>query len=187
MTEHQGHPLRLEQYWDCLHTWACMHLHPRLQSKLDASDVVQETLLKAHQSLDRFRGRSEAEMKGWLQSILANTLNEALRKFRGGARDVAREQSLQEALDSSSARLEVFLAAHQDSPSDPLKRAEYSIRLAEALATLPEDQRTAVQLMHVHGYSVNEIAAHLNKTPAAVGGLLRRGLEKLRQRMPDGP
>ena len=47
---------------------------PWLAAKLDASDMVQQTLLKAHAARDQFRGRSAAEMAGWLRRILARTL-----------------------------------------------------------------------------------------------------------------
>src|SRR5207244_8407361 len=58
---------------------------PRLQAKLDASDIVQETLLKGHQAQEgRFRWQSDAETEAWLRQILANTLAEQARKFGPG-------------------------------------------------------------------------------------------------------
>jgi RNA polymerase sigma-70 factor (ECF subfamily) len=62
-------------------------------------------------------------------------------------------------------------------------RDEELRRLAEALAGLPEDQRQAVELHHLHGLPVEEVAAALGRSESAAGGLLRRGLRRLRELM----
>jgi RNA polymerase sigma-70 factor (ECF subfamily) len=70
--------------------------------------------------------------------------------------------------------------ADQSSPSQQAMRQEQSLRLAEALATLPELQREVLLLKHCEGWSLDAIAEHLGRTPAAVASLLRRGLKQLR-------
>src|SRR5439155_6153692 len=133
----------LEHYREYLRLLARLHLDVRLQGKVDPSDIVQQTLLKAHENRDQFRGQTEAELSAWLRRILANTLTDALIQFGRAKRDVALERSLEGAMQNSSVRLEAWLAADQSSPSEPVIRQEQLQQLATALAQLPDDQRTA--------------------------------------------
>jgi len=171
----------LEQFRDYLSLLARLQVDARLRGKLDASGVVQETLLEAHQATPQLRGRSEAEVLAWLRTALARNLADAIRKLGAVKRDAAREESLQQALEQSSARLESWLAAEQSSPSERMERHEQTLRLASALARLPDKQRQAVELRHLQGLSLAEVAQELACSKAAVVGLLHRGVSKLRE------
>jgi RNA polymerase sigma-70 factor (ECF subfamily) len=157
-----------------------LQLGPRLQAKLDASDVVQQVLLQAHANRDQFRGRTEAEWLAWLRAILANALAAAARRYATEGRDIGRERSLEADLERSASRLEGLLAADQSSPSERAVRGEELRRLAHALAQLPADQQRVVELHHLKGLPVAEVANLLNRSRPAVVGLLFRGLKKLR-------
>jgi RNA polymerase sigma-70 factor (ECF subfamily) len=170
----------LERFRDYLRLLARMQLDTRLQAKLDASDLVQQTLLKAHQGLAQFRGQTAAEQAAWLRQILANTLANAIRDFARGKRDVALERSLEASLTDSSARLEAWLVSREESPSQHAERNEQLLKLAEELAQLPEIQREVLLLRHCQGWSLAQIATHLGRSRAAVASLLRRGLQQLR-------
>lgn len=176
----------LERYREYLHLVTRLQLNDSVQAKLDASDVVQDTLLKAHERRGQFRGTSEAELAGWLRQILANQLIDELRRFHGAARDVALERRLQTAVDDSASRIDAWLADETSSPSQIASRHEDLLRLAEALAQLPDDQRTAVELKHIKGQTVAQISALMGRTETAVGGLLRRGVKRLRELMNTG-
>jgi RNA polymerase sigma-70 factor (ECF subfamily) len=175
----------LEQFRSYLLLLARMQLEPGPGNRIDPSDVVQQTLLEAHAKADQFHGNDSA-LAAWLRQALVNNLRDARRALRRDKRDVRREQALAEAVEQSSARLEGMLAAAQSSPSEQAVRNEDLLRLAEALTQLPEGQREAIVLHHLQGCSLSETAHRLDRTDAAVAGLLHRGLKKLRELMPSG-
>jgi RNA polymerase sigma-70 factor (ECF subfamily) len=169
----------LERFRSYLHLLARMQLDGRWRSKLDASDVVQQTLLEAHRCQEQFAGDGSG-LAAWLRKSLANNLRDALRALRREKRDAAREQPLEAAVERSSAVMASWLAAQQSSPSGRAARNEDLLRLSAALAELPEAQREAVILHHLQSWPLSEVARELDRTEAAVAGLLHRGLKKLR-------
>jgi RNA polymerase sigma-70 factor (ECF subfamily) len=175
----------LERYRGYLRVLAEIELGRRWRTKVDPSDIVQQSLLEAHQDRRSLKGRTDAELAAWLRTILARNLLNTARDLTAQKRDVRRERSLAQQIEHSSQRLEKFLAAEQSSPSQQVARCEEVQRLAAALAALPDDQRTAVILKHFHDWSLAEIAAHQERSTVAVAGLLKRGLKKLRLLMQE--
>jgi len=103
----------LERCRDYLLLLARLQLDPGLRGVLDPSDVVQQTLMKAHAKRDQFRGGSEGELLAWLRTILAHHLADLARKH---ARHIhGQERSLETALEESSLRLERWLASDSTS------------------------------------------------------------------------
>jgi RNA polymerase sigma-70 factor (ECF subfamily) len=176
----------LARFRDYLRLLARLQIDRRYQGKLDPSDLVQQTLLKAYQALGQFRGQTAAELAAWLRQILARTLANAIRDLGRAKRDVGLERSLEAALGDSSARLEAWLVADQPLPAEEAERKEQLLRLAEHLAELPEPQREALLLRHCQGWSLEEVGRHLGRSRAAVASLLRRGLKQLRQQLDEG-
>jgi RNA polymerase sigma-70 factor (ECF subfamily) len=172
----------LERYRPYLLLLARMRLGPHVRGKLDASDVVQQTLLEAHQGRGQFRG-GKREEAAWLRQILARNLANAVRDLRRDKRDVRREQSLEAAVEESSRRLEACLAAEQSSPSERAQRHEQDVRLAQAVAALPEAQREALTLHHLEGRPLQEVARLVGRSREAVAGLIKRGLRQLREQL----
>ena len=152
----------------------------RLRSKVEPSDIVQETLLQAHKAGSNFRGQTPAELTAWLRQILANKFLDAARHHGRQKRDVAQERSVCNSLDASSQRLLDLIPSDESSPSEKVLRLERAARLAESLSALPGDQQLAVELHHLLGYTLAEVALETGRSRASVAGLLRRGLKSLR-------
>jgi RNA polymerase sigma-70 factor (ECF subfamily) len=165
----------LEPFRNYLRVLARLHLHTLLRRRVDPSDIVQQTLLRAVQGLPDLKARDPAAVAAWLRRILARTMADAARDARRAKRDAALERSL----DESAAGL-AGLAADDPSPSAQAAEAERHLRLADALVALPEPMRDAVVLKHCQGWTLAQIADHLGRSPAAVASLLRRGLSQLR-------
>lgn len=183
----QDNPRRpLEAYRDYLYLLARAQLNGNLQGKVEPSDIVQETLLRAYERQDQFRGLTDAEYAAWLRQILASRLSNAVRRFGTIRREASRERSLEQALQQSSIRLEKWLAADSPGPEQRVIRQEDLLRLANGLAALPAEQRAAVELKYLHGCSLEEIGRQTGRTKAAVASLLHRGVRRLRELMLAG-
>ncbi len=186
MSNNHAPPNRpLEEFRSYLMLLVRMHLDASPRNRIDASDIVQQTLLEAHAKAVQFQGDDSA-LAAWLGQALVNNLRDAWRALRKGKRDVRREQALADEVEQSSARLHGILAAPHSSPSQRAVRNEDLLRLADALAKLPEAQREAIVLHHLQSSSLADTARRMGRTDAAVAGLLHRGLKGLRDIMQTG-
>jgi RNA polymerase sigma-70 factor (ECF subfamily) len=168
-----------EPFRSYLHVLAETQLHARLKTKVDASDIVQQTMLQAYQAREQFRGTSDAEKAGWLRAILGNVLCGIAREFGRQRRDISREQSVQ-AVERSSLKLQDLLSADTSSPSAAVHRHERAGQLAKAMLKLTNEQRRAIILKYWQGATLAEIAQELDKSTEAVAGLIFRGMQKLK-------
>lgn len=173
----------LESYHSYLRLLTRLHLDERLRGKVDPSDVVQQTMLRAVQAWGQFRGTAPEQRLAWLRQILARVLCNLSRDLHRDKRDVSREIN-PDILDRSSARLEALVVADQTSPSEVAARGELVLRLAAALEELPPDQREAITRHYLLSQSLAQVGESLERSPAAIAGLLQRGLQKLRHLLP---
>src|SRR5262245_40147935 len=165
------------------------HCYRMLGSAVDADDAVQETMVRAWRSLDRFDGRSS--LRTWLYRVATNVcldaLSERSRRFRPieeGARG-----TVEDMLESKARThwLEPVADARVlPDDADPAHKAvlRQSIRLAfvAALQHLPPRQRAALLLTEVLGWSAAEVAESLQLTVAAVNSALQRARATLGSR-----
>jgi RNA polymerase sigma-70 factor, ECF subfamily len=152
-----------------------------LRKQVDASDLVQQTLLNAVARQNQFRGQSEGELLAWLRAILSNNLIDAYRHHGRAKRDVVRNVSLDEEISQSFLRVDALVTSSASSPSQKAATNELLLRLPDALDALPDAQREAIVLHHLRGLKLAETAQVLGRSESAVGGLLHRGLKRLHE------
>jgi RNA polymerase sigma-70 factor, ECF subfamily len=174
----------LELYRRYLSLLARVQIGKRLQGKVDASDLVQETFLEAHRNFARFRGTSEGELVSWLRQILAANLADTLRRYLGTqGRDIRLERDIEADFDHSTVLLDRGLVARGSSPSHQAARREQAVLLADALAELPDDYREVLVLRHLESLTFPEVAQRMGRSLASVEKLWMRGLAQLRKIM----
>lgn len=176
--------LLLEQYRNYLAVLAATQIDKRIQPRVSPSDVVQETMLRAHKNFGQFRGTSEQELLAWLRQILVNNLAKFVEQHMLAARrDVRREVSLERlgaALEQSTVQLAALAPDAGKSPSMAVEQREEAVVLADRLAQLPADYRDVLVLRNLQSLPFEEVAARMERSVGAARMLWLRAIEKLR-------
>jgi RNA polymerase sigma-70 factor (ECF subfamily) len=179
----------LELYANYLKLIITPRLDTRLQSRVSASDIVQETLMEAHHDFPQFRGQSNGEFLAWLRQILVHNLaRQVQRHVLSEKRDVRREVALEDlrtAVDRSAMRLESVAVNESASPSMNAVMGEHRRLLADCLSSLPSDYRDVILLRNIEGLPFPEVAARMDRSPGAVRMLWLRAIDTLRVRMEE--
>ncbi len=174
----------LQLYRNYLLVLAATQIEKRLQGRMSPSDVVQETMLRAHQNFAQFRGTTEAELVAWLRQILVNNLAKFVEQHVLAARrDVRREVSidrLAKAIEQSTVQLAALLPAEVKTPSMAAQQHEDAVLLADRLAALSEDYRDVLVLRNLQGLPFDEVARRMDRSTSAARMLWLRAIEKLR-------
>lgn len=142
----------------------CLRL---LGAHMPAEDATQETFLAAFRAISGFRGGS---FRAWLFRIATNACYDELRRRRPLSLD-ARQETFGESVD---------VADPADSPLDIAERQETSRLVQAALLELPADQRAAVVMCDLHGFSYEEIAQATGASLGTVKSRIARGRARLR-------
>jgi RNA polymerase sigma-70 factor (ECF subfamily) len=174
---------QLENYREYLGLLGRLQLDEKLLGKVDVSGIIQVTFWEAARG--DWSKLESTERLPWLRRVFANNLLDEIRKFRTQARDVEREKSLEWAIEQSASRLNQWLVCTGSSPSQHAMRAEVELRLAKALACLPESQRRAIELHYLQSWPLDRIGEHMKRTSGAVAALIYRGTTRLRELLTD--
>jgi RNA polymerase sigma-70 factor (ECF subfamily) len=140
----------------------------KLRGKIEAEDIVQETLLRAWRTIRSFEWRGPGSFAGWLTRIAEHLIWNASQKYPRA------ELSLRQDLKDTAT-----------SPEQSMRRNERFDRLEEAMTGLSPEQREAVRLSRIERLKVAEIAERMGKSPASVKMMLSRSRRKLKETFGD--
>ena len=136
-----------------------------VQSHDDASDLLQNTFLKAWQSIDNFRG--DAKLSTWLYKIAINESITFLAQER-------RRQNI--SLDDQAASLAAIIEADTNIDGDRL-----AMRLRQAIASLPEKQRLVFNMKYYDDLKYEEISQILGTSVGALKASYHLAVKKIEQ------
>jgi len=155
-----------------------------LRRRVEPEDVFQETSAEAVRALPS-ADLSRRDPFGWLCQIAERKIIDLHRRhFEAQKRDAGREVPLgTPGGDTHSPGLINMLVMSMTTPSQAFSRNARELRLAEALAHLPDEQQAALRMRYVESRPSKEIAEKLGKTDAAVRVMLTRSLKKLQELM----
>jgi RNA polymerase sigma-70 factor (ECF subfamily) len=180
----------LGRYRARLRRIVALRLDPRLQGRVDASDVIQEGYLDAIRRLDEFIHDPSVSFYIWLRFLVGQRVAEYHRRYLGRPdRDVGREVSIDRGVmpGASTGALAAQLLGKLTSPSQAAMRAERKLRLQEALNRMDPLDREILVLRHYEQMSNIDAAAALGLERAAASKRYTRALERLEKILTDGP
>ena len=153
-----------------------------LHGRVDASDVVQQTLLKAWQGESNFKGNTHEQRLAWLRAIIKNTIRDRYRcEMETQRRGEGAERAETDAFPAEDSGLNGYAVKSVVTASGELIGAEESLALAATLAKLPDEQQRVIRLRHFDAYSYAQIAEQIGKSEPAVRMLWIRALRNLRK------
>lgn len=167
-----------------------LRMDPRVQGRVDPSDVVQEAYIEAERQLRDYLNDPQLPVFLWLRLVAGQRLTVAHRRHLGAqARDAGREVSIYRGPvpEASSAALAAQLLGRLTTPSQAAARAELKLRVQEALNDLDPIDREVLVLRHFEQLGNAETAAVLGIGPTAACNRYVRALERLRTVLGDFP
>ncbi len=151
-----------------------------MKTKVDASDLVQQTLLEAHRAFADFRGNTEAEWLAWLRTILNHNTHDFIRQYKGtDKRRIQKEMRLQTTSGDQSGSFFHDPPGHEPTPSQIIAEHEQQIELADSIARLSDDHREVIILRNLQRLPFEEVAQRMQRTRPAVQMLWMRAIQKL--------
>lgn len=150
-------------------------MQPSIRSKFCGSDIIQQSMLEAHQAIGAFRGTTESELKAWLKKIvLSNLVDETRRYQKTRKRDTSREVPV-------DWHAQPLAQPNGQTASWMVSKNEFDQQLFIAIHELPARQRHVIEARHRDAMPYSKIAIELNITEDAARKLWTRGVNSLKR------
>jgi len=163
-----------------------VRMDPRLRSRLDPSDVVQDTLMEAAAKLHEYLRNRPIPYYPWLRQLAWQRLHDLhIRHVHAKQRSIAREGEGGVLSDASILQLAQRVVASGTSPSTNLFRKELRNTVREALNQLKAEDREVLILRYLEQLDTGEIAAILGISGEAASMRHLRALRRLRELLRD--
>ena len=162
-------------------------LDPRLQGRLDASDVVQEVHFEVSQRFNEYLKNPDVPFFNWIRFLAKQKMAECVRRnINTQMRDVRREESMaNDRMADSSIALTRFLIGAAEKPSAALDKEEVNQLVAHAIESMSELDREILLMRHVEQLSTEEAATELGISVNTCRQRHLRALQRLRELMAD--
>lgn len=164
------------------------HVESWIQARVDSSDLVQQTLMEAHQAFESFDGQSEGEWLAWLRRILKHNATDFVRQHGAARRRASLEVAIRGGGESSLFRPAAVAELSDrfgETPSEILCRREQELHLATALESLSEDYRQVITLRNLQRLPFEDVARQMNRSRPATQMLWMRAMKKLQAALSD--
>lgn len=159
----------LERFRDSLEAWVKIRMGAQLKRSLDVDDVLQDTFLRALQSVDRFEWKDEKAFSNWVCRIAENVIHENVHRVRRLPLIGTAVETPDDAVTQSKAQ----------------RRNERFDRLENAIDALDSDYRRVLVLSRLKGVPLKEVARIMDRSPNAISHLVMRAMRKLKELVGD--
>ena len=167
----------MEHYRGYLSLVADRNLHGKLKTKMSASDLVQESLVRVDQKMAGFRGGSTAEFEKWLRQIMTNLLTDKYRQLvQAQRRTVEREIAI-----NDSALLSMPIEDRNPTPSTDAVLREKAVLIKGLLQQMSEKDRSVIHLRSWESQTFEEIGEALGMTTDGARKLWYRAIVRLQK------
>jgi RNA polymerase sigma-70 factor (ECF subfamily) len=175
MSPGESSDVGVNQYWGFLRTLASLQVDFRLRGQIDLSGLVNETLFQAAEHWEQLQDLNSHKKRAWLRKALQHKIIDKIRQIR------ALTNPFDEAVEATHGRILTWPEVEDTLPLEELQKQEESLEVIERLAQLPKGEQVALELRYFEGWSYRQIAEYLDRSEQAVAGLLKRGLQHLRE------
>lgn len=156
------------------------HMDRSLKHKAGASDIVQESFIQIIENFDKFRGTTSAELRGWINKIVANEMNGVRRKFRTAKRDFTQEKQIDPKSSTSPGNVP---ADGNLTPSSDAMQAERKQKFHETLEMLSDEHAEVIRLRNIERLAFKEIGDKMGRTENAVSKLWYRAILQFEEKL----